>query len=116
MERMPDDTISIKMLIDADVREVWKAWTDPLIVLQWFGSDPEGKGLEARMDLRPGGAYEISFMNRDLAEHTCSGVYSEVEEFSRLVFSWVWKSEPGVESFVTVQFTPQGDYTLMQFE
>ena len=44
------------------------------------------------------------------------GVYSEVKEFRKLIFSWEWKSEPGVESFVTIELTPDCDHTLMQFE
>ena len=40
----------------------------------------------------------------------------EVKEFRKLIFSWEWKSEPGVESLVTIELTPEGDHTLMQFE
>jgi uncharacterized protein YndB with AHSA1/START domain len=116
MEMMPDDTISIEILIHAPVQEAWKAWTDPEVILKWFGSDPNGCGLKARLDVRLGGTYEISFRNSDFAEHTCSGVYTEIKAFSKLAFSWVWKSEPGVESLVTVEFLPEGDHTRLRFE
>jgi uncharacterized protein YndB with AHSA1/START domain len=44
------------------------------------------------------------------------GVYREVEEGRRLVFSWMWENDPGVQSVVTVLLTPEGDFTRMQFE
>ena len=111
-----EDSINLEIKIHAPVQEVWKAWTDPELILKWFGSDPKGEGLKARMDVQPGGMYEISFCGSDRVEHTCFGVYTEVKEFRKLIFSWEWKSEPGVESLVAIEFTPDGNHTLMQFE
>jgi uncharacterized protein YndB with AHSA1/START domain len=84
--------------------------------LKWFGSDPDGKGLKAEMDVRPGGRFEITFANEDRAQHTCFGIYRDVKKYSELSFTWEWKNEPGVESFVTVKFTPIDQSTRMQFE
>jgi uncharacterized protein YndB with AHSA1/START domain len=114
--RNANDTISIEILIHASPREVWKAWTDPALILKWFGSEAESKGLKAELDMRPGGSYEISFGASDGSEHTCGGVYIVVREFSKLVFTWTWKSEPGVESIVTVLLSPEADHTRMLFE
>ena len=111
-----EDSINLEINIHAPVQEVWKAWTDPELILKWIGSDPKGEGLKARMDVRPGGMYEISFCGSDRVEHTSFGMYSEVKEFRKLIFSWEWKSEPGVESFVTIELIPDGNHTLMQFE
>ena len=116
MQNKSHDTVSFDSLISASVQDVWKAWTDPDLILKWFGSDPDGEGLKATMDVRPLGTYEIQFRNSNLDEHTCSGVYAVVEECRQLAFSWEWKSEPGVESFVTVLFVPEGEYTRMYFE
>jgi uncharacterized protein YndB with AHSA1/START domain len=68
------------------------------------------------MDVRPGGTFEISFRGSDYVEHTCFGMYTEVKEFRKLIFSWEWKSEPGVESLVIMELTPDGNDTFMQFE
>ncbi len=111
-----NDTIHLEIKIHTPVQEIWKAWTEPGLILQRIGSDPKGEGLKARMDVRTGGKYEISFRGSDGVEHSCFGMYTEVKEFRKLVFSWEWKSEPGVESFVTMDLTPEDDYTLMQFE
>jgi len=116
MESKANDHLKMEVMIDAPLKKVWNAWTDPVIILQWIGSDPDGKGLDAKLDVRIGGSYEIHFMNSDLAEHTCYGVYNDIVEFSRLHFSWRWKSEPDVESQVSILLIPAGRQTMMQFE
>ena len=116
MKSKTDDSIGLEINIYAPIQEVWKAWTDPALMLKWIGSDPRGKGLKAQMDVRPGGEFEITFSGSDLVEHTCFGIYTEVKEIRKLIFSWEWKSEPGVESLVIVELIPDGNFTNMQFE
>ena len=111
-----NDTVNIETVFHAPVNRIWKAWTDPLVILKWFGSDPNGEGVKAEMDVRPGGSFMISFKNSDNSEHTCFGVYKEVYNDRRLSFTWEWKSEPGVESLVTVILSPANDDTKMSFE
>ena len=106
MENKANDHLKMEVMIEAPLKKVWNAWTDPIIILQWIGSDPDGKGLDAKLDLRIGGSYEIHFMNSDHAEHTCYGVYKDIVEFSKLSFSWRWKSEPDVESQVSILLMP----------
>ena len=113
---MSNNSITIETTINAPAEKVWKAWTDPSTILKWFGSDPNGQGVKAEMDVRPGGSYEISFRDSDNTEHTCSGIYKEVYMGHKLSFTWTWKNEPGVESFVTVILSPENDDTKMWFE
>src|SRR5260221_8502475 len=100
------DIVTIEKIFDVPIMNMWNAWTDPSVVIKWFGSEPGGEVLEAKLDVKPGGRFKITFRNPDQTEHTCSGVYAEVVEFSKLSFSWEWKSEPGVVSFVTMLLTP----------
>lgn len=96
--------------------KIWRAWTDPEIVRLWFGSDPKGVVSQAMLDVQPGGKFEISFRDSDQMEHTCSGIYATVHTGTELAFSWQWKSEPQVESFVTVVLTADSHGTRMDFE
>ena len=116
MRSPTEDTIVIETILHASIENVWNAWTEPSIILKWFGSDPNGKGIKAKMDVRPDGHFEITFANADGAEHTCFGIYREVKKFNELSFTWEWKNEPGVESFITVKLTPIDHSTSMQFE
>ena len=113
---MENDSVKIYTTIHAPVEMVWKAWTDPDLILKWFGSDPQGWGFKAVLDPRPEGNFEISFCNSDGTEFTCHGRYAEVEKPKKLAFTWEWKNEPGVESFVTLLFSPENNHTRMQFE
>jgi len=110
-----NDTVVIDIVFHSPVEMVWRAWTEPSLVLKWFGSNPNGKGLRAKMDIRTGGYFEISFWDSDFTEHTCSGIYSIVEKNRRLAFSWSWKSEPGVESLVEVVLSGHDQSTNMHF-
>jgi len=103
--------IDIERAMSAGINKVWQAWTDPVLILQWIGSDPNGRGLKAELDVRPGGHFSITFRNSDETEFTCYGIYDTVNEFNTLSFSWAWENEPGFESFVTVGLTPFGDNT-----
>ncbi len=114
MEKDPT-TVTIEIRLKASVEKVWKAWTDPAEIIRWFGSDPGGKGVSAALDVRLGGSFEVSFHDSDLTGHTCSGTYQEVQKFRKLTFTWHWKSEPGVESLVSVALSAEGDTTLMKF-
>ncbi|MGZ5190796.1 MAG: SRPBCC family protein [Flavisolibacter sp.] len=111
-----DSSIFIETTFKSSIEKIWEAWTNPNLILKWFGSDPNGKVLKADLDVRPGGFFEITFQDSELTEHTCSGIYEEVQVLSKLTFSWQWKSEPGVESFIIVLLTPEGKSTRMQFE
>jgi uncharacterized protein YndB with AHSA1/START domain len=116
MTTADSDTIFIEQEFSVSADKVWEAWTEPLLVSKWFGSDPNGKVLSAKMDVQPGGNFEVTFANSDGAEHTCSGIYKEVQPFNKLSFTWEWKNEPAVQSFVIVLLQPDGNNTLMQFE
>lgn len=115
MNAIEKDFVTLERTIDAPVEEVWYAWTEPAQV-HWFGSDPQGKLVSAHLDVREGGFYEITFQDSDHTEHTCSGIYKEVRRFHKLSFTWTWKSEPGVETLVTVQLSQEGNATRMQFK
>lgn len=111
-----DSSIFLEKTFKNSIKKIWEAWTNPTQIMGWFGSDPGGKVLKAELDVRPGGYFEITFQDSDLTEHTCSGIYDEVRALSKLAFSWQWKDEPGVESFITLLLTPEGKSTRMQFE
>ena len=110
------DSVCIETILHASVEKVWEAWTEPSVIMKWFGSDPNGEVLRAKLEVRPGGSFEVTFRDSDQTEHTCSGIYSEVKKLSKLAFSWHWKSEPGVESFIVLLLTEEGQTTKMQFE
>jgi uncharacterized protein YndB with AHSA1/START domain len=111
-----DSSIFLEITFNSPIKKIWEAWTNPTAIMTWFGSDPKGRVLKAQLDVRPGGYFEITFQDSDLTEHSCSGIYDEVLPSSKLAFSWQWKNEPAVESFITVLLTTEGKFTRMYFE
>ena len=91
---------------------VFRAFTDPGELAQWFG--PEGVGVNnVKIDLRPGGAYSLAFNQADGGSHGLSGVYREISPPERLVMTWVWDHGDlaGIETLVTLEFTAAGGET-----
>ena len=110
------DVVRIETSFNTTREKVWEAWTKPEFILQWFGSDPNGKGLRAKMNVEEDGAYEITFKDGDGTEHTCMGKYLIVKKFRQLSFTWEWKNEPEVQSLVNILLDPINDSTAMIFE
>lgn len=69
----------------------------------------------AEMDVQAGGRYHIAFKTPDGEEHDVSGVYQEVVENRKMVFSWAWKSTPERVSRVTVELRPEGGGCELRF-
>jgi uncharacterized protein YndB with AHSA1/START domain len=110
------NSIKIERHFSTTPQKLWQAWTDPGIVKLWFGSDPNGTGLDAVLDVRVGGSYAVTFANANGDEYTAQGIYQIVELHKSLLFTWGWKDEPHINEMVAVQFLADGDGTLMTFE
>lgn len=97
---------------------VFKAWTDPAHAARWSG--PRGfTAPHLEQDLRPGGTWRACLRpdhgGRDLWQ---GGVFKEVVEPERLVFTFAWDGEdgqPGHETLVTVTFAEHQGKTTMTF-
>lgn len=79
-----DREIVITRVFDAPRDLVWKAWTDPAHIAQWWGP----KGFTTRvdeMDLRPGGQSRYVMVGPDGTEYPVKGVFREVVPPERIV-------------------------------
>jgi len=105
------NSLRLTRLIQADRQEVWNAWTQPDLMKQWSCPEPGGV-QEVESDFRVGGAFTIA-MRVDGNAHTAVGMYLEIEEPNRLVYTWDWKEEDQQmgETLVTVEFEAHGDAT-----
>ena len=86
--------------------KVWRAWTEPQALSQWFGPGKAPSVTTAEIDLRVGGRYRIAFSTPDGDTHEVSGVYQEVVLHRRLVFTWAWRSTPERVSRVSIDLKP----------
>ena len=80
-----EPVFEIARTFDAPRELVWKAWTDPERLAQWWG--PKGfTMLASKMDLRPGGIYHYGMRAPAGQEMWGTFTYREIDPPQRLVF------------------------------
>ena len=93
-------------LIDAPPGKVYQAWTDPILLKQWFAPRPWTTS-KVEVDVRAGGSSLIVMAVPDGTEFPSRSVYLEVVPNRRLVFTdaylEAWK--PSAKPFMTVVLT-----------
>ena len=117
MPAAQDRVLLFTRLFDASRRAVFRAWTDPEQLTRWWA--PEGFSVTfLKMDVRPGGAWRKCMRSPEGKDYWRRGVYLEVIEPERLVFTYISDdpvSDPAHETVVTIRFEDQGAKTLMTF-
>lgn len=105
---MTDAMLRLERLIAAPPDTVFAYWTDPALIVTWWG--PEGFDIPAHaIEVRPGGEWRTTMRSPAGKLMTVSGVYRLIDKPHRLVFTWAWDDEHGVrghETEVTVTFVP----------
>jgi len=106
----------ITRVFDAPRELVFKAWTDPKHVAQWWG--PKGfTNPVCELDVRPGGAIRIDMRGPDGVVYPMKGVFHEIVEPERLVFtSSAFEDENGNPQLAvlnTVTFTEHNGKTKL---
>jgi uncharacterized protein YndB with AHSA1/START domain len=101
-----DRELVISRLIDASREKVYRAWTEPDLLKQWFAPAPLTTP-HAELDVRPGGANRIVMRSPDGNDMPCSGVYLDVVPNERLVFTDAYTAawQPSQKPFMTVIVT-----------
>lgn len=104
---MPSDReIRIERIFDAPKELLWRAYTDPKLVVQWWG---RGNKLEIiRMEVERGGHWRFIEHSPDGA-HGFEGRYREVAPGrDRLVSTFEWDGMPGYVAIETMTLEDAG--------
>jgi uncharacterized protein YndB with AHSA1/START domain len=101
-----DRELVLTRIIDAPREKVFRAWTEPELLKQWFAPQPYTTPV-VELDLRPGGASLIVMRSPQGQEFPNRGVYLDVVENERLVFTDAYTRawEPSEKPFMTVTIT-----------
>lgn len=113
---MAQHELVITRTFEAPRALVFRAWTKPEHMVRWLG--PKNfSAPSCTMDFRPGGAYRACICAPDGKEYWMRGIYREIVEPERLMFTFSWEEdgERGRETLITVTFGEQGDKTRMTF-
>jgi uncharacterized protein YndB with AHSA1/START domain len=102
-----EDVVVKEIYIDAAAEAIFPYLTNPRLYVLWMG-------LNARIDARAGGVYQIDLNGVD----TVIGEYLEVDPPRRLKFTWSCigrdSTVPDDLSTVEVELIPDGDGTLLR--
>lgn len=82
----PELDLVLERVVDVPRELVWKAWTTPEHLMQWFTPAP-WKTVECEIDLRPGGFFRTTMLSPDGEKFPNEGCYLEVVKNERLVFT-----------------------------
>lgn len=98
--------IRVERIFNASRDRVWRAYTDPKLVAQWWGRG--NKLVVERMEVERGGHWRYVEHAPD-GIHGFEGRYREVTPEDRLVNTFEWDGMPGYVIIVTTEFQDLGD-------
>ena len=103
---MSDRELVLTRIINAPREKLFRAWTEPALITQWF-TPPPWETIRAETDVRPGGAILIVMRGPDGTEVPNRGVYLEVAKNERIVSTDAYTSawEPSAKPFMTTILT-----------
>ncbi len=109
-----DRDLVLARIIDAPPEKLFRAWTEPELLKQWFAPLPYTTPV-AELDVRPGGAILVVMRGPDGIDMPNRGVYLEVVKNERLVstdaYTRAWEPSPKPFMTLILTFERQGTKT-----
>jgi uncharacterized protein YndB with AHSA1/START domain len=96
----------LESVIDAPRATLFRCWTDPALMVQWFTPAPWST-VRAETDVRSGGSSLVVMRSPEGAEFPNRGVYLDVVPGERIVFTDAYTSawQPSEKPFFTAVLT-----------
>jgi len=104
--------LEISRSFDAPPALVFKAWTSKEHLLRWWGPK-DFTATSDKLEFREGGAYRHTIHGPDGKSYGMSGVYREIVEPEKIVFTFAWDGGP--ETLITVTIKLRGNGTKLTF-
>ncbi len=112
-EIMPDEissrVISIIRILNAPVELVWKAWTEPEHIKNWWGPN-EFTNTIHKMDFQVGGEWNLTMHGPDGTNFPNRSIFKEIIPNKKIVFEHF-----NPHFFTTVLFESKGVKTLINW-
>jgi uncharacterized protein YndB with AHSA1/START domain len=101
-----DREIRIERVFDAPRDRVWRAFTDPKLIAQWWGRG--NKLVIEKFEVERGGHWRFVEHGPE-GKHGFEGRYREVTPQDRIVQTFEWDGMPAYVIIETIEFTDLGD-------
>ena len=108
-KKSPDNKLVVKRLINAPREMVYRAWTEPKLMVQWL-SPEDVKCRSVELHLKVGGAFRIHMVSKK-GDHIAVGKYKQIVPNKRLRFTWEWEKYAMPHSLMTIDFEDLGKRT-----
>jgi uncharacterized protein YndB with AHSA1/START domain len=94
MSQPSDHQVVMSRDFDTSCETVFKAYTDPRLIPQWWGPRRTTTTV-FRMDVRPGGAWRFVQEGADGSKHAFNGAYRDIVPPERLSYTFEYERMPG---------------------
>ena len=104
--------VVITRVFDAPREKVWKAYTDPDLVVKWLGP----RRLKGRIDdfeVKPGGRWAMTHIDKDGTEYQFHGFFHSVKEPEMASRTFEFHGVPDHVSFETMYLEDLGGKTKL---
>jgi len=113
MPRLGEHELSLTRIFDAPPNKVYRAWTDPDLLKEWFTPRPYTVS-DVEMDLRSGGVFNVTMRGPDGEVYPNNGIFLEVVPNRLLVFTdayqdgWLPSEKPFMTGYVSFEEAGNG--------
>lgn len=107
-----DREITISRIFDAPQELVFQAYTDPSLIVKWWGQK-NMKTVVEKIQLKPGGIWKFIQCGQNDIKFVFKGVYNEVKPPERLVFTYECEVGSGKTIIETVTFDEEDGKTRL---
>ena len=105
-----DREMKIESVLNVPIALVWKVFTDPVHIAKWWGPAGFTNTID-KMDVRPGGEWELTMHGPDGKNYRNKAVYLEIIPFSKISFDHF---APNFKT--TINFEVQSDQTSISWQ
>jgi len=105
-----DRELIISKLLNAPVELVWKVWTNPEHIKNWWGPDGFSNTIST-MDIKPGGEWNLVMHGPDGTDYKNKSIFKEIVKHKKIVYEHI----SGPKFLTTIEFEKQGDKTFLKW-
>ena len=105
-----DREIRLTRELNAPIELVWKVWTEPEHIKNWWG--PNGfTNTISKMEMKPGGEWEFVMHGPDGTDYKNKNTFREVIKHKKIVY----EHPTGPKFVTTVEFESRGNKTFLSW-
>lgn len=105
-----DRELRMTRLLNAPIELVWKVWTDPDHIKNWWG--PNGfKNTISKMDLKKGGEWKLTMHGPDGTDYRNESTFIEVIKHKKIAY----QHDTSPKFIATIEFEERGDKTFLSW-